>query len=346
MNGVMHTCVRSLRRARAGTLRSGIISGATASITLAAGAVLLTSTLAAPADASTTTTKPAASTGTVVSAETSPYGRALVVGSGPFVGLTLYQFDRNTPSACTTTSVTVQNMAIACTGSETDKTADWPTLTTVGKPVAAAGVNQHLLGTVYRKDIGADQVTYAGKLLYLFDPKPDQFTGANYLETAPPLPPWHGVWRLVSPKNGLPVVGPIPVTTQKQPDGSTVLAADMFQGQGTIPIIVYSYSKDSKDHSDCIGSCALTWMPVLTTAPPQAGTGVSKSALGVIGRADGTKQLTFEGRPLYFYSGEVPQLNPATGNPLDPATIGTGNGMHGPAHLGGTFSVVAAPVTG
>ena len=251
--------------------------------------------------------------------------------------------DRNTPSGCTATGVTVQNMTLSCTGSETDRTADWPALTTVGKPVAGVGVKQHLLGTVYRKDIGTDQVTYAGKLLYLFDPKPDQFTGVNFMETALPLPPWHGVWTLVSPKNGLPVVGPIPVTTQKQPNGTTVLAAQMFQGQGPTPFIVYSYSKDSKDHSDCTGSCALAWMPVLTTAPAQAGTGVSKSALGIIRRVDGTRQLTFEGKPLYFYSGEVPQLNPATGNPLDPATIGTGNGMHGPTHFGGTFSVVAAP---
>ncbi len=281
-----------------------------------------------------------------MSAETTPYGPALVVGSGPFVGYTLYQFDRNTPSACTTTSVTVQNMPITRTGSETDKTADWPALTTVGKAVAGPGVNKHLLGTVYRKDIGADQVTYAGKLLHLFDPKPNQFTGVNFMETALPLPPWHGVWRLVSPKNGLSVVGPIPVTTQTQPDGATVLAADMFQGQGTTPIIIYSYSKDSKDHSACTGSCALTWMPVPTTAAPQAGPGVSKKALGDIRRADGTTQLTFEGKPLYFYPGEVPRLNPTTGNPLDPATIGSGNGLHGPARFGGTFSVVAAPAAG
>lgn len=278
-----------------------------------------------------------------MSAENSPYGQALIVGSGPFLGYTLYQFDRNTPSACTTTSVTVQNMAITCTGSETDKTADWPTLTTVGKPVAGQGVKQHLLGSVYRKDIGADQVTYAGKLLYLFDMKPDQFTGANFMETALPLPPWRGLWRMVSPENGLPVVGPIPVTTQKQPDGATVLAADMFQGEGTTPIIVYTDSKDSKDHSACTGTCALTWMPVLTTAAPQAGMGVSKKALGEIRRADGTTQLTYEGKPLYFYSGEVPRLDPATGNPLDPATIGTGDGMHGPPHFGGTFSIVPAP---
>ena len=156
-----------------------------------------------------------------------------------------------------------------------------------------------------------------------------------------PLPPWHGVWRLVAAKSGLPAVGAIAISTQTQPNGATVLAASMFQGMGATPIIVYSYSKDSKNHSNCTGACALTWMPLLTTAPVQAGAGVSASSLGEIHRADGTHQLTFGGKPLYLYSGEVPQLSPTTGNPLNPATIGTGNGLAGPEHHG-TFSVVAA----
>lgn len=282
-----------------------------------------------------------AATGTMISAESSPYGTVLMVGSGQFSGYTLYDFDRNTPSACTTTKVTVMNQPLSCAGSETDQSADWPVLTTVGKPIAGPGVDKHLLGQVYRKDIGAEQVTYAGQLLYLFDPKPGEFSGVNFMETALPLPPWHGLWRLVSAKNGLPAVGPIAISTQTQPNGSSVLAAAMFQGVGTTPFIVYNYSKDTKGHSNCTGACALTWPPVLTTAPVQAGAGVPKNSLGEIHRSDGTVQLTMDGKPLYFYSGEVPQLNPTNGNPLDPATIGTGNGLAGPGHRG-SFHVVAA----
>jgi predicted lipoprotein with Yx(FWY)xxD motif len=283
----------------------------------------------------------ATSTGTVISTEPSPYGTVLTAGSGQFSGFTLYEFNRNKPSDCTTKVETVMNMPLSCAGPENDKAADWPILSTVGKPVAGPGVNKHLLGMVYRKDIGADQVTYGGQLLYLFDPAPHQFGGVNFEETVAPLPPWHGVWRLVSAKNGLPAVGPVSVSTQKQPDGSTVLASAMFQGMGTTPIIVYSYSKDTKNHSDCTGTCALTWPPVLTTAPVQAGAGVSAGSLGEIHRSDGTVQLTFDHKPLYLYSGEVAQLDPSTGNPMNPATIGTGNGMAGPGHHG-TFAVVQA----
>jgi predicted lipoprotein with Yx(FWY)xxD motif len=291
-------------------------------------------------------TEPASATttpGVTVSAESSPYGEVLMVGSGQFAGYSLYQFDRNTVGACTTTVVTVGNMPLSCAGAQTDKTADWPVLTTVGKPVAGPGINRHLLGTVFRKDIAADQVTYGGKLLYLFDTMPHVFQGENDLETVLPLPPNHGVWSLVSAKDGSPAVGSVAVTTQTVPKGPTVLAADMLQGfGGATPIIVYTYSKDTKNHSVCTGQCALVWMPVLTTAAPQA-TGLPLSSLGEIRRADGAKQLTFDGKPLYLYSGEVAQLNPANGMPLNPATIGTGNGMNGPAHFGGRFSIVPAP---
>jgi hypothetical protein len=56
---------------------------------------------------------------------------------------------------------------------------------------------------------------------------------------------------------------------------------------------------------------------------------------------DGTEQLTFDGKPLYFYFEEVPQLDPQTGNPENPATLGTGNDLAGPGH-DGKFKVVAA----
>ncbi|HEY1652408.1 MAG TPA: hypothetical protein VGG09_11050 [Acidimicrobiales bacterium] len=309
-----------------------------AAVAVAIGAGTATLAVLPVTEASAAT---ATAAGSVISAEPSSYGTVLMVGSGQFSGYTLYEFSRNTPSGCTTTVQTVGNQSLSCTGSETDPTADWPALTTVGKPVAGPGVNKHLLGVVYRKDLGADQVTYAGQLLYMFDPKPDQFTGVNFMETAAPLPPWGGVWWLVAAKNGLPAVGPIPISTQKQPNGATVLAAAMFQGMGAIPVVVYSYSKDPNGHSTCTGACAVTWPPVLTTAAVQAGAGVTKKSLGEIRRADGTHQLTFDGKPLYFYSGEVPQLDPTTGNPLNPATVGTGNGLAGPGHQG-KFTVVAA----
>jgi len=280
------------------------------------------------------------STGTVISSESSPYGKVLEVGSGKFTGYSVYQFDRNSVSACNAaTVVTVMGHPLTCAGPETDANADWPIVSTVGKPVAGKGVNPKLLGTAYRRDLKEEQVTYAGKLLYLFDAQPHQFTGVNFIETVLPLPPWHGLWALVSPKNGSEVTGSITLTTQTQPTGLSALAADMFQGVGNAAVIVYTYSGDTKGHSNCSGACALDWPPVLSSEAPHV-SGLPSRTLGTIERSDGQTQITYKGHPLYFYSEEVPRLDPSTGNPLNPVSIGSGNGLSGPNHKG-TFAIVA-----
>ena len=91
------------------------------------------------AASSTTTTTTTSPTGTVVSAESSPFGTVLMVDSGQFTGYSLYAFDLNTASGCTTKVVMVGKSPLSSAGPETDKSADWPALTTVGKPVAGPG---------------------------------------------------------------------------------------------------------------------------------------------------------------------------------------------------------------
>ncbi len=276
--------------------------------------------------------------GTVIASESSPYGEVLEVGSGQFAEYSVYQFDRNSVGACNaTTVVTVARRPMTCAGSETDANADWPIVSTVGKPVAGKGVNPKLLGTVYRKDVNEEQVTYAGKLLYLFDDHPHQFTGVNFVETVLPLLPWHGLWALVSPKNGSEVTGSITLTAQARPTGGSELAADMFQGVFNIPVIVYTYSADTKDHSNCSGACSLEWPPVLSSEAPHV-SGLPLRTLGTFRRSDGGTQLAYKGHPLYFYSKEVPRLNPI-GFPMNPATVGSGNALAGPGHKG-TFAIV------
>jgi hypothetical protein len=261
-------------------------------------------------------------------------------GSGQFAGYSVYQFDRNSIGACNAVEVvTVGGHSLTCTGAESDSNADWPIVTTARRPVAGKGVNPKLLGTVYRRGLKEEQVTYAGKLLYLFDDQPHQFAGVNYVETVLPLPPWHGLWTLVSPRNGSEVTGSITLTTQMEPNGGSVLAADMFQGVLNIPIVVYTYSADAKDHSNCSSACALDWPPVISSEAPRI-SGLPTTTLGTIRRSDGQTQVTYEGHPLYFYSSEAPRLSPLTGLPLIPPTVGGGNGLAGPAH-NGKFSLLA-----
>jgi predicted lipoprotein with Yx(FWY)xxD motif len=52
-------------------------------------------------------------------------------------------------------------------------------------------------------------------------------------------------------------------------------------------------------------------------------------------RSDGTVQLTYDGKPLYFYSGEDVTVN---GGKF--AATGSGQGRKAPAPAKGTFSLV------
>jgi predicted lipoprotein with Yx(FWY)xxD motif len=110
--------------------------------------------------ASNTSTQVANTSGTVSLASTG-LGKVLV---GPN-GHTLYLFekDKGGKSACSG----------ACA-------ADWPPLTTSGKPKAGAGVNSAMLSTTKRFD-GNTQVVYAGHPLYFYaaDTKAGDTTGQN-----------------------------------------------------------------------------------------------------------------------------------------------------------------------
>lgn len=67
---------------------------------------------------------------------------------------------------------------------------------------------------------------------------------------------------------------------------------------------VYLWTKDSSGMSACSGACAGAWPPVTTTGTVTASGGAKSSDLGTITRSDGTKQVTYDGHPLYFFSGD------------------------------------------
>jgi predicted lipoprotein with Yx(FWY)xxD motif len=68
---------------------------------------------------------------------------------------------------------------------------------------------------------------------------------------------------------------------------------------------LYLWEADKNGTSTCNGPCAAAWPPVTTSGPPQAGSGVDKSLLGTVKRADGTEQVTYNGHPLYYYVGDT-----------------------------------------
>jgi predicted lipoprotein with Yx(FWY)xxD motif len=305
--------------------------GLRGTIAVLAGALAALAGSAASAGAAgAATTAAAGSGGTVIAAVPGAFGPMLVVGSGHFKGFTLYFISSdNAPHhyGCGTKVKNILGSRFSCTGPSTDTSAEWPAITTTGAPVAGPGVNASLLGVVDRKGVGK-QVTYAGHPLYLFDTGPGQITGEGWDE--PSLPPWHGIWWLMSPSGQpQPWAGMLAATTINK---RKALGELMQTGAGWIVFPAYTYSKDSGSASACYKSCARAWPPVLTSGNPGLSEGLSASDLGTITRSDGTTQVTWKGRPLYFYSNEG--LAPtSTGF----GATGSGNGVQ---RNGGTFQLV------
>ena len=275
---------------------------------------------------------PAATAGTKIAAEVTPFGKALIVGSGPFTGFSLYFISSdNAPKSygCVPGVTKTPVGPIICTGPSADHRAEWPAITTVGKPVAGPGVNGKLLGSVTRKGVGR-QVTYAGHPLYLFDGMPGAVTGEGWFE--PGLPPWHGIWWLMTPAGRpLPWAGTL---THAVIGGKTVLAGQYLTGAGWVNFPVYTFTADSRHHAACSASaaCARAWPPVLTSGRP-ALAGLPAGRAGRLRLRGGLRQVTWRGHPLYLFSGEQLVLN-SRGQPV---AAGNGNNI---TAFGGTFRLV------
>ena len=65
---------------------------------------------------------------------------------------------------------------------------------------------------------------------------------------------------------------------------------------------LYWFAPDTATTSNCTGSCAQIWPPL--KGPAAAGQGVT-GKVGTISRADGSRQATYDGHPLYTYTADA-----------------------------------------
>jgi predicted lipoprotein with Yx(FWY)xxD motif len=71
----------------------------------------------------------------------------------------------------------------------------------------------------------------------------------------------------------------------------------LVDGRG---ISLYLYLGDQPGKSNCTGDCLKDWHPLLASGKLVPGDGVQVSRLGVIVLADGSRQITYSGSPLYY----------------------------------------------
>ncbi|MGW0964725.1 COG4315 family predicted lipoprotein [Streptomyces sp. NPDC002516] len=79
---------------------------------------------------------------------------------------------------------------------------------------------------------------------------------------------------------------------------------------------LYLFQSDTTNKSTCNGDCAKAWPPLKAQGKPTAGGGVNSKLLSTITRSDGSKQVTYNGHPLYTFT-EDTKAGQTNGQGLD-----------------------------
>ena len=80
--------------------------------------------------------------------------------------------------------------------------------------------------------------------------------------------------------------------------------------------VLYTYDPDQPNLSNCSGGCAADWPPLSLALRISI-----EDPLARISRADGTTQITYETKPLYYFSGD------------DKSGVANGDGLGGIWHV-------------
>jgi predicted lipoprotein with Yx(FWY)xxD motif len=77
----------------------------------------------------------------------------------------------------------------------------------------------------------------------------------------------------------------------------------LFDGAGRS---LYAFTRDTQHGaSRCYRACAAAWPVYYATGTLRAGRGAAQRLIGTVKRADGRRQVTYNGWPLYYYVGDT-----------------------------------------
>jgi predicted lipoprotein with Yx(FWY)xxD motif len=66
---------------------------------------------------------------------------------------------------------------------------------------------------------------------------------------------------------------------------------------------VYVFTQDTPGESACTADCVSTW-PIVSTDGDPTVDGLDEELVGVLEREDGTEQITYNDKPLYYFVGD------------------------------------------
>jgi len=239
-------------------------------VAIASGILALATVAAVPVSAASPA--PAGGTARTLVAATGDPGTYLT-GDG---GMTLYYFAKDTSPGVS-----------VCEG----KCAEfWPPLLLKDGETATGGDGvTGVIGSFTRAD-GSTQVTYDGRPLYYFakDTKAGDVTGQDVGE----------VWFVAAVDGSMPPAPVYPIAA------ATTSAGTVLTGEDGMTL--YFFAKDTTPGvSACSGDCLTNWPPMLNGGRDVfvAGDGVT-GVIALATQADGSEQVTYDGRPLYYFGGD------------------------------------------
>jgi predicted lipoprotein with Yx(FWY)xxD motif len=102
----------------------------------------------------------------------------------------------------------------------------------------------------------------------------------------------------------LVVLAAVPAAAQAEPRATTTVDVQssrfgpiLFDGRG---FVLYAFTRDPRGASRCSGACAAAWPPYRAGGALRAGKGARASLIGRTRNG----QVTYAGRPLYYYVGD------------------------------------------
>ncbi|MDX6377144.1 MAG: hypothetical protein QOE98_1447 [Gaiellaceae bacterium] len=106
-------------------------------------------------------------------------------------------------------------------------------------------------------------------------------TAAAEISAAEPVPPRHPTLKVV------------------ESDFGRTIADDHGEA-------LYLFDADTTATSACYDACAVAWPPLLARKAPTVSGALDPALVGTAKRKDGTRQVTYNGHPLYYYVGDSP----------------------------------------
>jgi predicted lipoprotein with Yx(FWY)xxD motif len=108
--------------------------------------------------------------------------------------------------------------------------------------------------------------------------------------------PLAGNTTATTTESGAPA--PVPAAVKV---GASDYGEILFDGRGRA---LYAFTRDPSGESVCTGDCAAAWPPYVARGRLRAGKGARQALLGTVKRPEGTRQVAYGGRPLYYYVGD------------------------------------------